>query len=66
MKADLGASKTYFKKEHRRHLRNLVTLLFGPQAILPNNERIQAPEQGDLNLHPKINLKALAYPKLNN
>ena len=44
----------------------VVTLLFGSQAVLPNNERIQASEQGDLNLHPKINLKALVYPKLNN
>ena len=52
MKADLGASKTN-KKEYQRHLKSLVTLLFGPHAILPNNEIIRASEQGDLNLHPK-------------
>ena len=66
MKVDSGASKTYFKKEHQRYLKQLVTLLFGPQAIFPNNERIRATEEKDLNLHPKINLKALVYPKPNN
>ena len=66
MKAYLGALKTYLKKEHRRHFKNLVTLLFGLQAILPNNEIIRASEQGNLNIHPKINPKALVYSKLNN
>ena len=66
MKADLSASKTYLKKEHQRHLKNLVSLSFGPQTILSNNENIRASEQGDLKLYSKIKLKVLVYPKLNN
>ena len=46
------------------HLDNAKTLKYGPQAILPNNEKIQASHQDHLSLHPKLNLNALVYPKL--
>ena len=41
MRVDLGASKTYLNKEHRRHLKNIVTLLFGPQQVTILNVNIE-------------------------
>ena len=63
---DTGASNTYFKPEHKQFLQNYEKLLRGPQAALPNNEKITATHQGNLILHPSIKLKALIFPKLIN
>ena len=64
LKADSGASQTYLKPEHAYILENYKRIINGPEATLPNNERIKPEGAGLLPLTNSMKLQSLVYPKL--
>ena len=66
---DSGATKHYFKTEHKKYLQYLRPLQSGPTAVLPNNTTVMASHQGQYNLHPNLSSEAqkiLVFPKVSN
>ena len=69
VKLDSGATRHYFKNEHRHILSDLKHLQNGPVAQLPDNSYVIATYKGLLDLHPSLSPDAkrvLIYPQVTN
>ena len=69
VKLDSGATRHYFKNEHRHILTDLKKLQNGPLAQLPDNSYVKATYEGLLQLHPSLSdtaKKVLVYPQVTN
>ncbi len=67
VKLDSGATRHYFKDEHKHLLSDLKHLKNGPLAQLPDNSFVKATYEGFLNLHPSLSnaaKKVLVYPQV--
>ena len=67
VKLDSGATRHYFKDEHKNILNDLKYLQNGCVAQLPDNSFVKATYEGILNLHPDLSdevKKVLVYPQV--
>ena len=69
VKLDLGATRHYFKDEHKSILTDLKLFRNGPVAQLPDNSYVKATYEGLLQLHSTLLVEAqkvLVYPGVTN
>ena len=69
VKLDSGATRHYFKHDHKNILTDLKHLQDGPVAQLPNNSFVRATYEGIIKLHPDLSTiaqKVLVFPELKN